>query len=175
MNNDIDETYKGVNMFKNLFVFIFIFIMGLSRGYGSDTFLLDVISEPENDKIHKFYLRLDANQEIISLIKTTDGVDEEIAFEDVVDGVVLIRREGFDVITLSCNNCHRAYGGEINLRYLHSGISREYRDFRMELIQEDDRWLLVDQKTEAEINAIKLLSKKFFGRIIGIERIQINP
>jgi len=135
--------------------------------------LAEVISEPENNRVHNFLAEVDENFDVLGMVRKADETTQKLALEEIVEGVVLIKKEGFDVITLSCSNCDSVHGGDINLKYLYSGLSKQYRDFKMELVRDGDNWALFSGKEK--ISYLKLVSRKFMGRLIGIKTILVNP
>ena len=145
--------------------------MALAR----DLPLADVISEPENNKVHQFLVEVDENFDILGLVRKTDESVQRINLEEIVQGIVLLEKDGFDVITLTCSGCDSVHGGEITLKYLYDGLAKKYREFKMELLRDRDNWALFTVSNKEKINSLKLVSRKFLGRLIGIKKILVNP
>ncbi len=160
---------------KKFLTLLFIFTSSLAFSMDSEHFLADVISGPENNLVHKFFLKLDENNDVLSLIIKTDDETQEIGLEKIVEGIVLYHQDGFDVITLECPTCDSVHGGEINFKYLYSALSKKYRDFKIDLVRDGESWILQKSQDKVKINALKLVARKFLGRIIGIKNILVNP
>ena len=45
----------------------------------------------------------------------------------------------------------------------------------MDLIRDGESWSLQSVKDKVKIHALKLVARKFLGRIIGIKNILVNP
>lgn len=143
--------------------------------YSLDIHLAEVISEPENNQVHNFFVELDENFDMQALVRKTEEISQRLDIEKVIEGIVLIEKDGLDVITLSCPTCDVVHGGEINLKYLYSGLSKQFRDFKMELLRDGDSWALYTIAEKVKIKSLKLVSRVFMGQIIGIKKILVNP
>ena len=155
--------------------FTLVFILFSSITFSMELHLADVISEPEDNRVHEFLVEVDDNFDILGLVRKTDESIQRITLEEIIQGMVLLEKDGFDVITLTCSGCDSVHGGEITLKYLYDGLAKKYRDFYMELLRDGDDWGLFAEKGEIKINTLKLVSRKFFGRLIGIKKILVNP
>lgn len=153
--------------------FALVFLLFSSIAFSAELHLADVISEPEDNRIHKFLVEVDDNFDILGLVRKTDESIQKINLEEIIQGIVLLEKDDFNVITLTCSGCDSVHGGEITLKYLYDGLGKKYREFRMELLRDRDSWALFSG--EVKINSLKLVSRKFLGRLIGIKKILVNP
>jgi len=157
---------------KKFFALIFILFSQLT--YSLDLPLADVISEPEDNRVHKFLVEVDDNFDIRGLVRKTEETIQRINLEEVIEGFVLLNKEGLDVIILTCPGYDSVHGGEITLRYLYDGLAKKYRDFNMELLRDGDDWSLFTVSEKIKINTLKLVARRFLGRLIGIKKILVN-
>ncbi|RLA64805.1 MAG: hypothetical protein DRQ88_10290 [Epsilonproteobacteria bacterium] len=155
--------------------FALLIICFSTFSYSLEIPLAEVISEPEGNIVHKFFVELDDNFDVQALVRKTDETTQRLDLEKIVEGIVLIEKDGFEVITLTCPTCDSVHGGEINLKYLYSGISKKFRDFKMELLRDRDSWGLFSIPDRIKIKRLKLVSRIFLGQVIGIKKILVNP
>ena len=68
--------------------------------------LAEMISEPENGRIHSFLYQPDANQDITNIIRQSDSDQHIIPFEELVNSEVVVAKAGSrNAIFISCPNC----------------------------------------------------------------------
>ena len=164
----------------NLFSFLFYNTPQLeSEDSSSNTLLRNVliskiISEPEGGAIHEFLLELDENDHIVNILRKNGEDLQRISIIDVINKeVVLAETSGRKALLISCKNCTVNQGGEVNLKYLHNGISMTYKNFKMNIVYRDNNWFLTTLDNQ-RIDSLRLVSRKIFGRIIGIAEIKVN-
>jgi hypothetical protein len=155
--------------------FTLVFFLFSSIAFSTELHLADVISEPENNRIHKFSVEVDDNFDILGLVRRADEFIQKINLGEIIEGTVLLEKDGFNVITLTCSGCDSVHGGEISLKYLYDGLGKKYREFSMELLRDGDNWSLFTKSGAEKINSLKLVSRKFLGRLVGIKKILVNP
>lgn len=134
--------------------------------------VVEILSQPEDDKIHRMYFHLDDNDNILDLVRISDDSEAYVPFQDLVAGeVVMAVVEGRDAVILSCPECSETNGGTLYFRYLTNGLNDSYDTMSLE-IRKDDQWNLYFDAQKVE--TMTLVSRRVFGRLIGIKEIKIN-
>ena len=138
--------------------------------------LVKIISEPEGGAIHNFLVDVSEEGRIISLIRRSKGSIQVISGEALTSEEVVLARSGEKkALMLSCGGCTVETGGRLKLKYLYNGVSMDYRSLSLQL--ESSRygqWELLTNSGE-KVYTLKLISRKIFGRLVGIKEIRINP
>mgnify|MGYP000281761509 CR=1 FL=1 len=139
--------------------------------------ILRVTSDAQSG-ILDIQLNLDNDGNIRALTTLADtGVREEFSPEQFFNGgIVFLRKEGRDVVKLSSEKFDVKAGGVIDLIYLSNGIFNTYGKFSMELTRMGDQWdlYLNDQTGRKKFSEMFLRGKKFFGKIIGIDKVEVH-
>ena len=140
-------------------------------------FLARVVSEPEENKIHDFFLKTNNQNEITQVIRKTTDTLQEISIKNLQESqVVLARASNKDALILSCSGCSIRDGGTVKFTYLYDGMLDEYRDYHMLLSKnQENAWKLFSKERRSEIiRHAKIVSNYFLGILIGIKEILIN-
>ena len=147
----------------------------LQIGFPPPFSLVEIISEPENNRIHMINLFLDDMGDILGLTRESGDDIQVICPEELFDGEVLLAKSsgGIDAVFLGCRDCTIYEGGRVNIRYLYNGAISSYRNFEMQLTRDGDDWLLETLEGE-QINKLTLIARRIFGKIIGISEIEVN-
>ena len=160
---------------KKFFSFIALTLLMTSMGLSArEINLLEIISEPEGNKVHLLTLGLDSEGDIVKINRKSQASVQSFSVNDLNEsGVVLYRTEGRDVFKLSSRSLDRTMGGDVLLTYLTDGITNRYLDLELNLRRDGDTWYLEDERGNRIRKAV-LKSRKFFGKIIGIKEIIIK-
>ena len=135
--------------------------------------LVRIISEPENNLVHKLILVMKADGEIIQLVRKSASSIQVFTPEELIQGeVVLATVQGRKAVILSCKGCEKSQGGNLKLSYLFNGVTMTYRSLSMRFVRDGADWLLYTQNMKP-IRRLKLVSRIVFGQIIGIKRIDV--
>jgi hypothetical protein len=137
--------------------------------------LASIISQPEGNAQHFLEIELDDQGGIQSLIRRSSKDQQIISKEELLTReVVLARAGGKDALLLTCQDCTTTAGGVLILRYLNNGISNSYQRFWAKLGRDAaGAWILSTHK-DVQIHRLTLVSRKILGRLVGIERIDVN-
>ena len=164
--------------------------------------LIKVISEPEENRIHDFLVYVDEASNLKFLVRKSSPkiqthpieefgdtptipieAEEEIQtipIEDLTAGeVVIARASDKAALLISCPEFEMEKGGVFVIRYLYNGVMMSYKTLEVKLkrvkgsADQLDSWVLMT-KGDALIKTLHLVSRKIFGTLIGIDRIDIN-
>ncbi len=136
--------------------------------------LLNVFSEPEDWQIHNLFVSVDQNQNLLALIRKTGAEQQIIPQEELFrKETSLARASGRDAIFVRCKGSKET-GGRIIIKYLYDGILKKYREMEGELRKNSaGKWQMYTLK-KVPVQKLTLKSRKLFGRLIGIDRIDVN-
>jgi hypothetical protein len=106
---------------------------------------------------------------------TSAGNTKEFNPENLSKGVVILEKEGKEIIKLMSNNFDSKLGGDINLVYIYNGITNSYRKFPMEIVQEGREWHLQKNDTagRSRFSSMRIIGRKIFGQLVGIGKIEV--
>ena len=137
---------------------------------------IEIISEPEDGKVHHFELFVDDQYNIEGFIRHSDEGTQEITFDDINNkDVVLAEVKDMPALKLRCDQCTRDQGGRVVLTYLYNGLMPSYKEFYMDLKRvHSTKWELFDE-SENSIQVLYLVSRILMGYLIGIDEILVNP
>ena len=136
--------------------------------------LVNILSEPENMRLHTINLHLDESGDILGLTRVSGNTRQVICPEQLFEGEVLLAKSGgIDAVFLGCEDCSVDQGGVVNLRYIFNGALRTYHNLKMNLARRDGRWSLETREGQ-EIKKLKLISRYILGKVIGISTVAIN-
>ena len=137
--------------------------------------LVDIIVEPDGNRLHKIFLDLGAALEVIHFVRQAADNKQVIPFEDLDNKEVVLAQAGDrDAVLLGCENCKNDQGGRLNLKYLYNGITMSYRNFPMIIEKNaEGKWLLYTTDWVV-ISSMRLLTRSIFGQVIGIDGVAIN-
>ena len=142
--------------------------------FENDHLLVTIKSEPEGGLVHELILTTDELNEIMMFTRTSNVSTEDFPIEQILrEPVILARAKGKDAVRLSCSDCNPIDGGRVYLSYLFNGITNRYKRLALDLFIEDGEWFLAIPGGEV-VNTLTLKSKKLFGQVIGVGRIEVN-
>ena len=138
--------------------------------------LRKITSDIDKDYALLVYDRDDVTGEILKLYADaySQGVKiERKEFEEagLLRGVVLLKKDKYEIVRLQSSNLERARGGTLRLDTLYSAVSGERRDYEFEVMVDPDKVRL--ETRNGEFNRMHFIAKR--SRIlgpIGIEKIQ---
>lgn len=136
------------------------------------------ITSNEDKKVSTFSIHLNDNEEIVAFNKRStikDQLVENISFDGELDyqGIVIEKRKGRKVVILRGLNVDNRVGGAIEIDYLYSGISGNRNSMELELLKDNDTWIISKDGKEVKHLHIICNRKRFLGTI-GIKRIEIK-
>jgi len=142
--------------------------------YNQEVELVEILSEPEDNRIHEISLGLNESEEILRLVRRSTGSENSIAMSDIINSeVVLAVASGKNALMLKCPSCSINQGGTLIFTYLTNGLDDSYASIGLQLTRDDAGWLL---RTEngITIENLNMKSRKIFGQVVGIKEILIN-
>jgi len=141
-------------------------------------YVLQVVSEPEDGRLHDLLVTVDENGDLLSLIRrgATGGKDEQVvSHEDLFQkDNPLARASGRDAIFVRCKDGDRSQGATIVIKYLHDGVFGSYRQMEGTLQRDASGLWKISSPTHGVAHRLTLRSRTIFGRLIGIDRIDVN-
>ena len=91
---------------------------------------------------------------------------------EVLDGVVLKKQQGRNILIMRGHNMDSVYGGGLELDFLFNGITGSRKSFDLELVKQSHNWSLqVSGETIRHLH-FKVHRKRFVG-VVGIRRVDI--
>ena len=136
--------------------------------------LVEIVSEPENNRLHYINLFLSDLDDILGLTRESGSDIQVICPEELFEGEVLLAKSGgIDAVFLGCKDCTVEEGGVVNIRYLHNGALSTYRNLYMNLVRSGNHWELQAAGGEP-IYKLTLVARRIFGKVIGISHIAVN-
>ena len=136
--------------------------------------LATIVSEPEGGKLHVLQLQSTSQNTIKALIRKSRDDRQIITGNDLINkSNVLARTQGIDALVLHCEGCNLQEGGKFVLQYVYNGVRKSYRSFAARLKRTNDKWHL-ETLNGTRIHKLRLVSRKIFGRVVGIKRIVVN-
>lgn len=137
--------------------------------------LLQVVSDPENGRIHNLLVGVDDNNNLLALIRRSSSDEQTISHEDLFHkDTPLARASGHDAIFVGCKSGSREVGCRISIRYLYDGIWGTYREMQGNLTRNaSGRWE-IQTLSGVPVRRLTLRSRTFMGKLIGVDRIDVN-
>lgn len=86
--------------------------------------------------------------------------------------IVLVHEANRDVVKLRVESYATDGNGVFTVDYLESGISGARKSFDIELLNNGDEFKVIDLTTNKFISKMHIISNTFFGKLIGIKKVQ---
>tara|TARA_Y100000991_G_C21961723_1_gene344806 strand:+ start:791 stop:1393 length:603 start_codon:yes stop_codon:yes gene_type:complete len=138
--------------------------------------LAKIISEPEGGTIHSFIANVQDDGAILSLERKSKDSKQVIPGEEFISSeVVLARADNKKALMVSCLGCSLNFGGELTLHYLYNGVSMDYKKLKLKIAKNRSGYWKIYTLNDVEVKNLKLVSRKIFGRLVGIKEIRVNP
>ncbi len=94
---------------------------------------------------------------------TTEGINE---------GFCIFERSDLEIVNIQSPNFSPYYGGDIEVNYLVNGITGKRSSFDTQLINDDNKWKVM--QGDKELYRLHFKSKKILGKTVGIADIIIK-
>lgn len=167
---------RGDNMIRMYLVFIMLIS---SNFVMAEIHKLSTVTNAVNSDIYTLAVETNENGELIMLhmlAENLPGEDEDDHYNltQVKKGVVLVQRDGRDVVTLFGKNIDVIKGGDVTVKFLYSGVTGKFKSETLELLFQDGKWIL-QTDDRVVVNKIHFIAKKapFIG-VIGLKEMEIN-
>lgn len=117
----------------------------------------------------------DLNLAMLRLYSGSDSL-REFTLDQLARGAVILRKSGYNVITLKSRNLDTRSGGQMDLIYLKNALLDNYGTFHMELLRSGDQWMLQTNGKSGRrpFTTMFLKAKVEFGEVIGIESVSVK-
>jgi hypothetical protein len=175
----MEEIMNCKNRFFQISIVLIFVVFSVSSAFAqvvTEVQVTEIKSEPENNIIHQLKLGLNSQGDIETIIRSSSVSIDEWDIQELIDGpIVLASKSGKDAVILSCTDtCNKYTGGNLTVSYLYDGIGDTYRKkyFYLTRTPSDD-WELYTDTDQLVVN-MTLVSRKLFGLVIGIKRIDVN-
>ena len=124
-----------------------------------------------------FKLLLNDDHEIVGvrfLTASRDGTSYTVA--QLLQGVVLLRSSGYDVLKLKAQAVDPKHTAVLDLVYLSNGITNSYGTFQMEIVRRGSQFGLEvnDQSGRRSFTTMFLEARRFAGQVIGIKNVVVK-
>jgi hypothetical protein len=143
--------------------------------------LLLVTSDAEADRVTHVDLLLDPQNDLVGLANYYEATPSRIArfsLEQLTKGAVISKTtvcEGKAAVKLTARpGFNLKEGGTIRLTYLVSGIRCTHRYIDLEAVRVGSKWVAYTDRRQdfRPITRLFLKANRFFGKVIGIERVE---
>jgi len=166
-------------IFFSLIMFTFSF-----QSFGLEKNLVKIFSQPEGGITHNLKIVVDRNYDVVGFKRITksSNIISYFSLQELVEKEVSLgtikhpKGNTLRPFILQCSNCDSTQGGDLIIKFLRSGVNPnrlKYKKFELRLVRESDNWFLF-YKNE-KVKSLKLLSRKIFGNLVGIKKIEVNP
>lgn len=135
--------------------------------------LVTIISQPENNLIHKLNLHCDSQGRVVKITRTSEENVQVIDPQYLLShDVVLASTGNRDSVLLGCDSWNPKTGGSFYLKYLFNGALMRYKTYHMKVKKVRGSWKLFSSSGNRELNTIRLVSRIILGQLIGVHRIE---
>ena len=159
----------------------FLTFTGLSLNAKEITMATIHNDDQSDPDFYEFSLQLDDKKDVTKFHKVVfDRVSKKqtrkvsYKIENAHKGFVLERRKGFDIITIKSQNFSHQNGGNIELRYLFSGVSGKYKSKQLLLDRLGDEWQLQGNDGRKIKSMFIEVRRNVLGMLIGVKNITFS-
>lgn len=136
--------------------------------------LVSVISEPEDGLVHELVVVDDGHGRVVEVVRRSRVDSTTTTVDELARGpVAMARAHGRDAILLACLACDPLRGGNLEVRYLHNGITGGFRALPLKVERAEGRFRLTT-RDDREVRQLRLKSRTWFGILIGIAEIEVE-
>ncbi len=146
----------------------------LSAAFSANLFakeeILSITDNDDNNEVYNLVVNVDDNTQTLKQLYKDTYVNGKKIKRDVLndqdlktaDGMILERRDKYNVLNLKCDNLDFDRGGHIVIDTLYNGISGDRRQVDLELAKDKDSWKLfkdgkVISKFHVKVNKVIIL------------------
>ncbi|MCM2255646.1 MAG: hypothetical protein NDJ94_08245 [Vicinamibacteria bacterium] len=136
--------------------------------------LVRVVSEPEDGLVHELVVVDDGQGRVVAVVRRSRVDSTTTTVDELARGpVAMARAHGRDAILLACLACDPLSGGDLELRYLHNGITGSFRALPLKVERAAGRFRLAT-RDDREVRQLRLKSRTWLGILIGIAEIEVE-
>lgn len=148
--------------------------------FGSEE-TLSITDNDDNKEVYNLVVNVnDSSQSLISLYKDTFVNGQKIKRENLIsndlntkEGMILEKREKYNVLNLKSENFDNDRGGKILIDYLYNGITGERKFIELELAKDKNSWKLFRGKVSVSRFHVKVNKIIVLGTV-GIKSIMME-
>lgn len=97
----------------------------------------------------------------------------EFVASQLARGIVILEHSGHNVVMVRSTDFNTSSGGMIILDYLSNGVNKSRQQLELQVQHDGRRWVAYHEGVA--INHMFMQSRKFFGQVVGIRSVHINP
>lgn len=162
--------------------FILSVVIGIMQSAYSENFKLTTITNDDDSNSYVIGLETDdSSEEIIGISKsefTGSGKllsKTDFTLKELKEGVTLVKRSRYNVVTLKARNVNLAYGGDIEMKTLIHALKgngeNNKNTYDLKVEKEGEGWkLLFENKDGSKLHFIT--NKKFLIGTVGIKKVK---
>ena len=156
---------------------IFMLLLLASLSSFAKSQLVAMVDNQEDDSVIELYVELDGAHDVVGfeVRQVSAGfAPESMMFEtkQLPQGVSIAQEQGHHLVKLSSKNFASHQGGELAVSYLHNGLTGSRRSVVLDLARDGDHWRLFHR--QEMIQKIHIITKRWFGRAVGIQRLDFS-
>ncbi|MBH48869.1 MAG: hypothetical protein CME71_11940 [Halobacteriovorax sp.] len=134
---------------------------------------LALITTDYSSKTYELVLSRD-DQDQVKAIKTINNKGKEKIYPLSVLNreIVLAKAVGVSLVTLRCHNFSQETGCPLEIEYPSNVTYGKFLRFKANLVKRESGWQL--ESGNRKFTSMHLVAKKFFGLLIGVERLELR-
>ncbi|MAF76930.1 MAG: hypothetical protein CME60_02125 [Halobacteriovoraceae bacterium] len=147
--------------------------MGIQSAQAAKSKIL-VVTNDEDSSYYDLYLELDEfdNAHGLSMYDHADKEWVQFQVKDLSKGVDLKKEGSHKVIVLKSDDFEHDRGGHFLVDYLNNGLTGKRSDLEITIDFDGHSWKVFHRG--AEIEQLNFKVKKFLGKTVGIDRVEIQ-
>lgn len=162
-----------------LLIKLFLITFLATAAMASSQKLLHITNDEDSSYYHLGVNVDDDTNEVESIYKkefSTDGkllLTESYSLAQFINGVVLVKRSGRDVVSIKASNLNPSDGADVTITTLYSGISGEKKVYSSSVERVGENWKFNFENRQAT-KLHFVTNKKFVIGVIGIKTIKAS-
>ena len=160
----------------HIYIYIIMIILETSYNYSRNINtnygynIIDIKSEPEDNKLHYIVIFLNHDKTINSMIRDSG---HKLVYIDInrlknKEKLLLSEFNNRNILYLYSNNFNYMVGGSLIFKYLYNGAIKQYKEKFFELKSRNGTWNIYDLDENNLIKNMRLKSKKIGSKLIGV-------
>tara|TARA_R110000868_G_scaffold61524_1_gene186932 strand:+ start:43948 stop:44616 length:669 start_codon:yes stop_codon:yes gene_type:complete len=134
---------------------------------------LALITTDYSSKTYELVLSRDEKEKVIAIKTINNKGKEKIYPLSVLDReIVLAKAVGVSLVTLRCHQFNQEAGCPLEIEYPSNVTYGKFLRFKANLVKRESGWQL--ESGNRKFTSMHLVAKKFFGLLIGVERLELR-
>lgn len=92
---------------------------------------------------------------------------------ELARGIVILHKSGHDVVVIRSGNFDTERGGFVVMDYLSNGATKSRQQHELRFEHDGQKWTVYSNQTE--VKTMFMEARTFFGKVIGIRSVVVNP